>query len=194
MFNLFDTNASSVSKSDTNEKSSTSSGITQQTSSITNGRIDFASQAKPYSMYSDVDTKSNKKDFGKEAMRGALISNPLSEIYFSDVNFEALQGAIRYRVYVESDKKYKIGRQSDTELQIVMRSIYYQYSKNLPFDITGQVKVLNKKILDFVVPRIIQEINQYYQYKKDVSSLPVPLPRSESVSNAGSKFLYRGEF
>lgn len=194
MFNLFGNNPASASAKDSIMNHGLSLGINTPATQMMNGRVDFTTQAKPYSMNADSSVQNIKSEFSKEALRGELVSNPLSDVFFSDVNFNALHGAIRYRVYIDSNKTHKISRQSDTELQIIMRSTYYQYAKNLSFDITGQVKVLNKKVLDFVVPRIIQEINQYYQYKKDASSLPVPLQRSESVSNAGNKFLFRGEF
>ncbi len=74
-----------------------------------------------------------------------------------------------------------------------MRSIYFQYSKNLDYGILEQVRELNQKILDYVVPNIIIEIESYNHYLKDISSLPVPLERSKNVSSAGTKFLYTAE-
>jgi hypothetical protein len=40
---------------------------------------------------------------------------------------------------------------------LAMRSLYLDYSKNLPFDYIGQVKSLNIRVLDFAVPQIISE-------------------------------------
>ena len=168
----------------------------QQQPQQSNGRATFGDNSKPYGMFANDDAAAtaNVKTCSREPLRGIFTSNSLSDIFFSDVNVDAVQTAIRYRVYVDSGRKYTIGRQSDTELQIIMRSIYFQFSKNQPINLTGQVKELNKKVLDYTVPRIIQEINQYNQYKHDVTTMPVPLQRSENVSNAGSKFLFRGDF
>lgn len=155
-----------------------------------NGRIEFKDAETPYTMYND---NGNAKGFAREALGGMINSNSLSDVYFSQANLDAVQDAIRYRVFIESNNKHVISRQSDTEVQIIMRSTYYQYSKNLPFDILGQVKVLNKKVLDWAVPRIIQEINQYNQYKADASMLPVPLSQPQNMSSAGNKFLFMPE-
>ena len=83
---------------------------------------------------------------------------------------------IRYNVYLRSGKKHIIGRQSDTQLQIIMRSIYLQNSKNLNTDIKGQIQELNKLVIDYCVPNILVEVEQYIQYKVSVSKIPEPLP------------------
>jgi len=158
------------------------------------GRVSFnPSGEKPYNVF-DESAKGRLATFSQEAVRGVLHQNPLSDIYFSQTNINALQDAIRYQVYQRSNGKHTIGRQSDTELQVIMRSIYLQYSKNQPYDVVGQVKVLNKMVLDYAVPIILREIGQYSQYRKDASTLPVPLERSQNVSNAGQKFLYMKDF
>ena len=56
----------------------------------------------------------------------------------------------------------RIGRQSDTELQIIMRSIYLQYSENNNCNIISQVKVLNKKVLDYCVEKINKAISSIF--------------------------------
>ena len=54
--------------------------------------------------------------------------------------------AIRRDVFEKSQPKgYVIDDQSADELKIIMRALYYQYSKNQPFDVPGQVNELNKK-------------------------------------------------
>ena len=82
-----------------------------------------------------------------------------------------------------------IGRQSDTELKIIMKGIYLLYGKNLDDNVVEQTRELNKKVLDYAVRRIMTEIEQYNNYVKDASSMHVPLDRSENVSNKGSKTL-----
>ena len=133
----------------------------------------------------------NNEYFKKNAISHSIESNPLSNIFFSQDNIDALQHGIRYLVYKNSS--HIISKQSETELQVIMRSIYLQYSRNLQYDILNQVKQLNQKILDYVIPRIIVEINQYIYYIKDTSSQPIPLERSQNMSSAGTKFLYTKE-
>jgi hypothetical protein len=74
-----------------------------------------------------------------------------------------------------------------------MRSIYYQYGLNLETNIVNQVRDLNKKVLDYSVKKILNEIEQYQMYIRDASKLAVPLARSEYESNKGTKVLHRAE-
>lgn len=131
--------------------------------------------------------------FEQEALKSNYQSSQLSDLYFSNVNVEALHEAIRYQVYVKSNNKHVIDRQSDTDLKVVMRSIFYQDSKNLPYDIIGQVKELNSNVIDYCVRKIISEIDMYIYYREDITKNPEPLPRSLNTSSAGSKVLFMKE-
>ena len=85
---------------------------------------------------------------------------------------------------------HKIARQSDLQLQIIMRSIYLQYSKNLNCDIKTQIKELNKKVLDYSLDRVITEILQFLEYKKTVTNIPhLSLVHPQNLSSSGEKSL-----
>jgi len=68
-----------------------------------------------------------------------------------------------------------------------MKSIYLQFGKNLKTDITDQVKVLNSYVLDYSIPNIIANIEQYIGYKKHVSTMPTPLEHPVYTSKAGTR-------
>jgi hypothetical protein len=131
--------------------------------------------------------------FQKNAVSHMIQNNELSNIFFSQNNIDALQQGIRYLVWKNSNGKYVIGNQSETQLQIIMRSIYLQYSKNLSYNIISQIKDLNQKVLDYIIPQIIIEIDQYNYYIKDTNNQPIPLERSINTSSAGTKFLFTRE-
>lgn len=117
----------------------------------------------------------------------------VSDLFFSPRNVDILQDAIRYRVFVESGGRDVIGRQSDVELGLVMRSLFLQEADNDDTrDPVPQVRELNSSVLQFCVPRIVQEINQYRHYRTDVAALPVPLPRGEIATSKGSRSLEWG--
>lgn len=137
--------------------------------------------------------KNKHSTFEKEALRSNVQSSQLSDLYFSTTNVEALHEAVRYQVYVRSGNRHVIDRQSDTDLKVVMRSIFYEYSKNLPYDIIGQVKELNSKVINFCVEKVLSEINMYMYYIQDISKNPEPLPRSLNTSSTGSKVLFMKE-
>ncbi len=129
-----------------------------------------------------------------EALKNNVASSPVSNIYFSSKNMDVVHEAIRYRVYVKSKNQFVIDRQSDTELKIIMRSIFIQNCKNLPYDILGQVQELNSMVIRECSDKILNEIIMYKRYLVDIDRLPTPLPRSENVSSAGNKTLAMREF
>ena len=133
-------------------------------------------------------------DFKKQGIKNIHTENPISELFFSKHNISILQNGIRYSVYKKTNDLKIIGNQSEHELLIIMRSIYLQYCKHRQYNIVEQVKELNSKVINYAVPNIVVELNQYINYKKDASSLPIPLEHAKYVSSAGTKILYTREF
>ena len=88
------------------------------------------------------------------ALRGNWTDTPLSILFFSKENIGLLQNAIKRGVYELSKQQYIIGDQNCDELKIIMRSIYFQESRNLPSDITNQIKGLNQKVIEYSVKQI----------------------------------------
>lgn len=92
---------------------------------------------------------------------------PVMRAFFSKHNIDHLQEQMIQQVYQKSCGNFKISRQSDDELLIIMRSIYLQYTRNLPFDIEGQVNELNKQVLLYAVPNILTRAQGYLGYMRD---------------------------
>ena len=70
-----------------------------------------------------------------------------------------------------------------------MRSYYYQYAKNSEINIKEQIRELNKMVSDWSVNEIIKNIQQHDGYKESVSTLPMPLDRSQLTTQKGTKTL-----
>jgi hypothetical protein len=157
--------------------------------SISNGRVDTLNNNN-YEMYNLFqEDKRPYKNAGDDAIKNMHSKNELSEVFFSRQNIDYLQDAMRYLVYEKSCKKHVIDKQSETELLIVMRSIYIQYGEHKPYGLAEQVKQLNTTVLNFCVPKILEEIRMYLHYRQDISALPVPMGRGEFVSAKGTKVL-----
>lgn len=113
-------------------------------------------------------------------------SSRAAQLFFSRANTEALQSGIRYRVHVESGGRHTIGRQSERELAVVMRSILLQYGRNNDAeDAVAQVRELNARVLRFCVPRIISEADAYAHYRRDVDASPALMDRGVASSTKG---------
>lgn len=120
-------------------------------------------------------------------------TTPVSDLFFSQVNVDALHEGIRYLVYKYSSCRHVISRQSDDELQTVMRGIYMSHCKNLPYNVKDQVRDLNALVLDFCVPRILREIGMFLKHRQELLRNPLPIMRPEYMSSAGTKSLQFGE-
>jgi hypothetical protein len=136
-----------------------------------------------------------EKDFETDMLRGNWETTPVSQGFFSPENVKTLQNAIRRFVYEKSQPKgYVIDDQSVDELKIIMRAIYYQYGKNLPFNVQQQVNDLNQLVVNWSAPHILSAVDHYYYYLKDISHLPIPLQRSQNLSRSGTKSLPFNQF
>jgi hypothetical protein len=113
----------------------------------------------------------------------------VSAIFFSDDNVNLLQIGIRNKVLNLSNGKYNIGKQSDIDLKIIMRSIYFQYGKNTTHNVRAQVLDLNTRVIDWCVPEIISNIKQSDKYIMDISMLPMPLDRPNLTTQKGLRTL-----
>jgi len=155
---------------------------------ILNGRINLFDKNAETSKIMNNNPNLYKENVANSVNR-LYSGNCLSELYFSKENINIIQDGIIISVYNKSDGKFNISRQSDNELIIIMRSIYFQYGKNINFNINEQIKELNTLVINWSVNEIITNINQYLEYKKTVSTLPVPLEHAQLSSQKGTKTL-----
>jgi len=139
---------------------------------------------KSYELFKNSNSKQNTNI---DIISNIVVPNTLSLAFFTNDNMECIQTQIINNVYNQSQQQ--ISKQSYQELQIIMKSIYLQYSRNLSYDIKEQIKLLNKYVIDECVNIIIPNILQYNKYITEITRpLSVP-PRSINVSNKGEKSL-----
>ena len=154
-----------------------------------NGRVTgvMSERANPFDMFTENNNSSNNTK--ETILYGTFVRTILSDTFFSEKNMDNIQDMIRYRVYISSGGEYKIGKQSNVELTIIMRSIFLMHSKNLPDHINEQINELNTKVVDYILPNIISEIKQWMHYTADLEHLPMPLEHPRNLSNKGTRTL-----
>ena len=159
-----------------------------------NGRIDslYGENYNIYDLFKEE--KKPSLNFNNEAIKGTHSNNDISRVFFSKENIDALQDAIRYQIYIKSCKKHIIDRQSDTELKLIMRATYLEHARHATRDVLAEIQRLNNIVIDFCVPRILQEINIYMRYRSDINSLPIPMERGQFSSSKGLKVLETKQF
>jgi hypothetical protein len=140
-----------------------------------NGRIDLLSYqgGTPLFLKDKILPKSKIQPFN--ALQHTLQNNQLSVLFFSTKNIQIIENAIKAGVYQMSNKTHVIDTQNRDQLYVIMRATFLHYSVNQPDEITKQIEVLNSRVISYCVPKIYGEIQGYLQYKKDISTLAVPL-------------------
>ena len=111
----------------------------------------------------------------RDAMTGNWYNTQLSDSFFSAANVQILQNGIRGGVFNASNGQYLIGPQNCDELKIIMRSVFLQNSRNLSRNIPSQIQALNQLVLDYAIKQVYGECEGYMKYKRDASTLVVPL-------------------
>jgi len=131
-----------------------------------NGRVFFEKQYPQYDLYSGGIDDNNCIDKSISSLQELT---PLSQRYFSKSNLDTIQNRIIQEIKINPEGGYDISRQSDLQVQIIMRSTFLSYSKNSYNNIEEQILVLNNKVINYAVKNIIPEIKQYLKYVKDIS-------------------------
>jgi hypothetical protein len=136
-----------------------------------------------------VENGGMKTNFQVECLYGIQETSKLNQLFFSKANMDIIQNMIRYNVYNKSNQKHLIDKQSDIELEIIMRSIYLQHSPNLDYKFKEQIKYLNGLVSDWCVEHILPEVDQYLGYLKEVEYMPMPIDLPLNLSSKGSRSL-----
>lgn len=150
------------------------------------GRVDITGYktGKPYSMTQDLGVNSNRGF--ENSLEHYLEETEVSKCFFSRKNINLLQNAVIFNVNKKLELDgidYKIGKQDEKHLHVVMRGIYLQESNNLPCGLGKQIRRLNGKVIDFVIPNIITNVKQYVYYLKDISTPVSTMDRPIAVSS-----------
>jgi len=121
----------------------------------------------------------------------------LTSMFFSSKNIENIQKIVRFLVHKEVGQV--IDNQSTTELLIIMRSVFLEYSAHpkLPRDTmtknerdalnkqyTNEVFRLNDITVNTIVPKVISQLQQYLTYLRDINTGAYfkENPKNDSIS------------
>jgi hypothetical protein len=110
----------------------------------------------------------------------------VKEAFFLRENIEIIQNSIIRNVAKKS--KYLISRQKEDDIIILMNGIYHDYARNLPYDLREQIQELNERVVNFVTPWLINEVEAYQRYLIDANTplrppeLPIMILRQRKES------------
>ena len=138
------------------------------------GRIDFKENGTPFFLQDKI-VQDNRTMY--DNLKYTQQNTAVSNFFFSVKNVQIIQNALRAGVYHMSNQKYIIDEQNKDVINIIMRAMFLQHSINQPTNLTKQIVDLNKIVIDYCVPKIYSEVEGYILYKKDASTLAVPLDK-----------------
>tara|TARA_B100000780_G_scaffold114291_1_gene80093 strand:+ start:4335 stop:4829 length:495 start_codon:yes stop_codon:yes gene_type:complete len=140
-----------------------------------NGRVNIMGPnvSTKFSMMDKIPL-TTKTDYSN-VLTGTFERTRLSDAYFSQNNIQIIQNALRKGVYDRSNESILIDEQPQDQIVTVMRSMYFQHSKNLDNNIPNQIKELNNYVLNFCIKSVFDEAVAYLKYKEDTSKMHVPM-------------------
>jgi hypothetical protein len=130
--------------------------------------------------------KKHPDTYAYVALMGNTEPNLLAKLFFSRKNMQIIQHKVMKDIYERSKNIYKPDYQPETELLIIMRSVYLTYAKNLPNDITKQIAELNEISYQKVVEKVYPQLLSYIAYLRDASQMYTPMEVPKNVSNTGT--------
>lgn len=122
----------------------------------------------------------------KSLLKGLYQPTPLGELFFSQENINRIQKMIKYAVFVRTNGKYKLEvEQNESHVLVVMRDIYITCAKNQPYKVIHQVKELNHRVIEKIIPDMISMIRQDDEYIKQLDKPINPIPLPVCVNSKG---------
>lgn len=150
-------------------------------------------------VYQEDNARTNKYKLSDEnrmtATKGILCEDevdPVTELFFSPENMKRIQKMIRHEAYIRTNGGFKLEvDQDESDLLVAMRAVFFDTygARFLPFKIKRQVKDLNIKVVNYILPDMISEMKQGYGYLKEINEPIKPLMRPLNVNNAGRRTL-----
>jgi hypothetical protein len=112
---------------------------------------------------------------------------PLNAVFFSLANIDRLQQAIRDQVYSMSGGQYDIGRQSDDDLRIIMRSYYLMFGRNDASNVSGELEELNHRVIGYCAGKVYSEVDFHMFYRKDLEEFAPAIANPVNVKVFGTR-------
>ena len=146
--------------------------------------------SKPFQLYENLNVENKEKYL----QTGNQQKSKLSELYFSQANIDYLQNQIIKQVYDKTNGKYKITKQNEDELIVVMKGIFLQNARNNDNNLQYQIDELNVLVLEYCVNNVYVNLLQYVKYIDDITKEQVIMDRPQNVDIKGSKTLMPNHF
>jgi hypothetical protein len=155
---------------------------------MANNKKKFDLHDMPIAFFNDnVQAKELRNQLIKNQVRiSECEQGNLENTFFSDENIELINKQLILTVFKKTNGQYKIPNQSKQTLEIVMRYVFLEHARHLPYDIQGQIRELNCRIIGEILPGIVTQITQRIEYLKTINEPRKLIPLPTNV-NGGTR-------
>jgi hypothetical protein len=112
---------------------------------------------------------------------------PLNMVFFSQSNIDYIHSQIIEQVSRMSGGKYRIDRQGDDEVRIVMRSYYLMFARNDPTQVAQDLKELNARVIGYCSAKVYSEVDFHAFYLKDLEDFAPAIANPINPKHYGSE-------
>lgn len=118
-------------------------------------------------------------DTSKSCTDNNNYSDLMTEAFFSIENMDIIQNTIIKNVFFKSKETLRINKIKQETLIQVMNSIWTNHCRFLPYNLKEQIREINNKVSDHLVPLLITEAKFHSNYLRDSNRTQLPqLPRA----------------
>lgn len=93
-------------------------------------------------------------------------TSDLSKVFFSNENMDLLQKKLVVEVFKQTG--VKIPFQAPERMLIAMRYVYATYSKELPCRLKEQVRELDYRVMEWILPDVLSSVDLQMAYLRDI--------------------------
>jgi hypothetical protein len=156
--------------------------------SDTSNIIDVVSFA-PWLMWNEHDSKyfenvgkinkiavedNNIYDTSKSCKNNNNYTDLMTEAFFSVENMDIIQNMLIKNVFYKSNETLRINKIKQETLIQVMNNMWTNHCRFLPYNFKEQIRELNQKISDYLVPLLLNESEFYFNYLRDSNRTELP--------------------
>jgi hypothetical protein len=145
----------------------------------------YRNVARPFALVDDSPGNVAFAEDVAERMAKSLYMDPtpLIRAFFSRSNLDAVQRALISEVHRLTG--FKIARQSDDSVLVVMRAIFADHANHQARNVEAEVTRLDRGTVAAVTDNVISNMTAHLAYLRDASRMRTPMERGAATSTKG---------
>ena len=141
-------------------------------------------------IFERVEVKNKYTDY-RDALYNIQEETKLSLMYFSAKNIKYIQNTLKNEIFKRSNGMYKLLPQNEDDLKMIMRKFFILYAFYEKDNEVNELNRINSILLNYLIPRLMNDSESYYKYIIDQSTLVMPFDRGMQVDRDWKELEYQ---